>query len=92
MVIRIDKDIVSFDPYYGTQMTLNSANMERLHADDWTVDPAVLTILSPGAHPIMLKGNWQKPGNYRPQYLCAAHTAWCGVAEYRAGKRTGFHS
>ena len=35
MVIRIDKDIVSFDPYYGTQMTLNSANMERLHADDW---------------------------------------------------------
>jgi peptide/nickel transport system substrate-binding protein len=41
MVIRIDKDIVSFDPYYGTQMTLNSANMERLHADDWTVDPAV---------------------------------------------------
>jgi ABC-type transport system substrate-binding protein len=41
MVIRIDKDIISFDPYYGTQMTLNSANMERLHADDWTVDPAV---------------------------------------------------
>ena len=41
MVIRIDKDVVSFDPYYGTQMTLNSANMERLHADDWTVDPAV---------------------------------------------------
>jgi len=25
MVIRIDKDVVSFDPYYGTQMTLNSA-------------------------------------------------------------------
>ena len=42
MVIRADRNIVNFDPYFSLNLTtINSAWMERLFADDWTLDPAV---------------------------------------------------
>jgi len=42
MVIRVKNKIVNFDPYYGVQNTqIHSAWLEKLHTDDWTLDPAV---------------------------------------------------
>jgi len=42
MVIRINKDIVNFDPFfYSSLTTIESAWMERLFTNDWTLDPSV---------------------------------------------------
>ncbi len=42
MTIRMNADITSFDPYsVYSLMSVESAWMERLFADDWTLDPAV---------------------------------------------------
>ena len=42
MVIRSKRDIVNFDPYFAENLTtIQSAWMERLHVDDWTLNPAV---------------------------------------------------
>ena len=44
MVIRASRNIVNFDPYNNEMLTtLQTAWMERLHADDWTMDPGFLT-------------------------------------------------
>ena len=41
LVIRANRDIVNFDPYFTEALTsIYGAWMERLVADDWTVDPA----------------------------------------------------
>jgi len=41
MVLRIDRNIVSFDPYFSAQLTtIRSAWMENLAKDDWTLDPS----------------------------------------------------
>ena len=40
--LRLAADIVNFDPIYAeTLVTIESAWMEELHANDWTTDPAV---------------------------------------------------
>ena len=42
MVIRINNDITTFDPYFGGHhFQIYSAWMEQLHTDDWTTDPAI---------------------------------------------------
>ena len=42
LVMRYNKNIVNFDPYFSEQScTIESAWMEKIHADDWTLDPAV---------------------------------------------------
>ena len=42
MTIRASRNIVNFDPYFGGALVhLVTAWMERLVADDWTLDPAV---------------------------------------------------
>ena len=42
LTIRYSSDIVNFDPYYTTSLIGSlSAWMELLHADDWTMNPAV---------------------------------------------------
>jgi len=41
LVIRANRDIVNFDPYFTETLTsIYGAWMERLVSDDWTVDPA----------------------------------------------------
>jgi peptide/nickel transport system substrate-binding protein len=40
ITLRLDRDIVNFDPYYGAGMSINAAFLEKLHTDDWTLDPA----------------------------------------------------
>ena len=43
MVLRSDKNIVNFDPYYEAFLTqIFWAWMESLAANDWTLDPAVI--------------------------------------------------
>ena len=41
MVIRVERDIVNFDPYFTEGLTgIYGAWLERLVCDDWTMDPA----------------------------------------------------
>ena len=42
IVLRINRDIANFDPYFFEMLpNIDSAWMERLFADDWTLDPQV---------------------------------------------------
>jgi peptide/nickel transport system substrate-binding protein len=42
MVIRSTRNIVNFDPYNGAHLTqIYAAWLERLFAEDWTIDPAI---------------------------------------------------
>ena len=42
MTLRVNTDITGFDPLASTAMfTIYSAWLERLHADDWTLDPSI---------------------------------------------------
>jgi peptide/nickel transport system substrate-binding protein len=69
LVIRANWNIMNFDPYFGDKTAnINSAWMEKLHTDDWTVNPAVFdykTCCRPSQY---LKGqlaeNWEftEPG------------------------------
>jgi len=64
MVIRASRSIVNFDPYFGVgPVHIVTAWMERLVADDWTLDPAIFdykTLWHPSQY---LKGqlaeNWE---------------------------------
>ncbi|MGP8080704.1 MAG: ABC transporter substrate-binding protein [Dehalococcoidales bacterium] len=64
MVIRASRNIVNFDPYFGVgPVHIVTAWMERLVADDWTLDPAIFDY-KPLWHPSeYLKGqlaeNWE---------------------------------
>jgi len=40
--IRASRNIVNFDPYFNESLTtIQTAWMEKLHADDWTLDPTI---------------------------------------------------
>ena len=41
IVLRINSDIVNFDPYLKGGMSASSAWYERVHGDDWILDPAI---------------------------------------------------
>jgi len=42
LVIRANWNIMNFDPYFGDKTAnINSAWMEKLHTDNWTVDPSL---------------------------------------------------
>ena len=44
MVVRSTRNIVNFDPYNGAHLTeIYGAWLERLCAEDWTLDPAVFS-------------------------------------------------
>ena len=65
MVIRMTNNIVNFDPYFSEHLPqIYSAWMERMHSEDWTVDPGTFDyrIVSP---PQFLKGllaeSWEFP-------------------------------
>ena len=57
LVIRASRNIVNFDPYFGAGLVhLVTAWMERLVADDWTLDPEIFDY-KPLWHPsLYLKG------------------------------------
>ena len=40
MVIRLNRKIVNFDPYYGYHLTqIHTAWLEKMFVDDWTLAP-----------------------------------------------------
>ena len=90
MVIRASRNIVNFDPYFGVgPVHIVTAWMERLVADDWTVDPTIFDY-KPLWHPSQyLKGqlaeNW---GVYGSEHLCCPFTQRDYLARYPARKRT----
>jgi peptide/nickel transport system substrate-binding protein len=66
MVIRANRNILSFDPYLTENLAnIYSAWMERLVADDWTLDPAVFDYKTHWHPSRYMKGNlaasWEFP-------------------------------
>jgi peptide/nickel transport system substrate-binding protein len=58
LVIRANRNIVSFDPYITENLAnIYSAWMERLVADDWTLDPAVFDYKTHWHPSRYMKGN-----------------------------------
>ncbi len=71
MVIRSKRDILNFDPYFAERLTtIQSAWLERLHVDDWTLDPKVYDYRMPLRPNQYVKGHlaesWEftDPGTY----------------------------
>jgi peptide/nickel transport system substrate-binding protein len=58
LVIRANSNIVNFDPYNASGGNIQSAWMERLVSDDWTMDPAVFDY----------KAHW-RPSQYMKGHL-----------------------
>ena len=58
LVIRANSNIVNFDPYNALGGNIQSAWMERLVSDDWTMDPAVFDY----------KAHW-RPSQYMKGHL-----------------------
>jgi hypothetical protein len=65
LVIRANRNIVSFDPYITeNQANIYSAWMERLVADDWTLAPSVFDYKTHWHPAAYMKGTWPKAGNF----------------------------
>jgi hypothetical protein len=72
--LRLAADIVNFDPIYAeTLVTIESAWMEELHANDWTTDPAVYDY----------KATY-RPSDYVKGFLATSRYT---LARYPTGKR-----
>ena len=59
VTLRIPKDLVAWDPYYWSTGGLLSGWLEKLHTDDWTLNPSVFPYLI----------------NYRPDQYCKGELA-----------------
>jgi hypothetical protein len=83
MVIRINRDVVNFDPYFTEGLTgIYGAWLERLVADDWTVNPEEWDYQI-AWHP----AKYQK-GNHHAHRPFTQRRA---LAEYPAGQRPRVH-
>jgi peptide/nickel transport system substrate-binding protein len=74
ITIRASRNIVNFDPYFNESLTtIQTAWMEKLHADDWTLDPAVFdykTCWRPSPH---LKGQLAESWEFIDPGTCVVH-------------------
>ncbi len=63
MTLRLQNDIVSFDPYFGGQMNVECDYLERLMMDDWALSPSVFAYNITWRPPQYLVGqlatNWE---------------------------------
>ena len=80
MVLRINRDIVNFDPYFFEMLAnIDSAWMERLFADDWTLNPSVYSYKT----------------HFRPSEFVKGHLAesweFTGTGTYVVKLRKGIH-
>ena len=70
ITLRLDRDVVNYDSYPGAGMSINAAFMEKIHCDDWTLDPAVFDYRIGFRPNNFVKGNvaatWEitDPGTY----------------------------
>ncbi len=73
MVIRSTRNIVNFDPYNGAHLTqIYAAWLERLCAEDWTVDPAVFNYKTM-APEHFLKGHLAEKWEFTDPYIFVVH-------------------
>jgi len=89
MVVRSARNIVNFDPYNGAHLTeIYGAWLERLAAEDWTLDPAVFNYKTM-APPHLLRGHLAESWEFTDPYTLVFHLRkgirWQKSA---AGKRT----
>jgi peptide/nickel transport system substrate-binding protein len=66
MVLRVNKTIVTWDPYFGgSTSSIMQGWLEKLHADDWTLDPAIFDYKIMFRPPEYVKGSlaesWEMP-------------------------------
>jgi peptide/nickel transport system substrate-binding protein len=70
ITLRLDRDVVNFDSYSGAGMSINAAFEEKIHCDDWTLNPAVFDYRIGFRPNNFVKGNvaatWEitDPGTY----------------------------
>ena len=73
MVVRSARNIVNFDPYNGAHLTeIYGAWLERLCAEDWTLDPAVFSYKTM-APPHLLKGHLAESWEFTDPYTLVFH-------------------
>ena len=74
MIIRADRNIMNFDPYFGDKSAnINSAWMEKLQTDDWTLDPVVFDYKTCWRPPQYLKGQIAESWEFTDPNTCIAH-------------------
>ena len=73
ITFRMNRDMVSFDPYFSGGLINNGmAWLERLHTDDWTLDPTIFPYKINFRPSEYVKGLWQKAGNSRIHTLTSS--------------------
>ena len=73
MVVRSARNIVNFDPYNGAHLTeIYGAWLERLAAEDWTLDPAVFNYKTM-APPHLLRGHLAESWEFTDPYTLVFH-------------------
>ena len=73
MVVRSARNIVNFDPYNGAHLTeIYNAWLERLAAEDWTLDPAVFSYKTM-APPHLLRGHLAESWEFTDPYTLVFH-------------------
>jgi ABC-type transport system substrate-binding protein len=74
IIVRADRNITNFDPYFGDKSAnINSAWMEKLHSDHWTLNPEVFdnkTCWHPSQY---LKGQLAENWEFTDPNTCVAH-------------------
>ena len=72
-VFRLNRKIVNFDPYFGHHLTqIHTGWMERLHAVDWTRNPAVIDRRK-SALPTSGKGHLAESWEFTDPYTYVVH-------------------
>jgi len=72
--IRASRNIVNFDPYYHESLTtIQTAWMEKLHADDWTLNPAVFGYKTCWRPSQFIKGQLAKSWEFSDPSTCIVH-------------------
>ncbi len=74
LVIRASRNIVNFDPLYHESLTtIQTAWMEKLHADDWTLNPAVFGYKTCWRSSQNLKGQLAESWEFADPGTCVVH-------------------
>ena len=74
IVLRINRDIANFDPYFLEMLpNIDSAWMERLFADDWTLDPSVYRYNTHFRPTEFVKGHLAKSWEFKDPNTLVVH-------------------
>ena len=74
ITIRASRNIANFDPYFPSSLTtIETAWMEKLHTDDWTLDPAVFDYKTCWRPSQYLKGQLAESWEFPDPCTCVIH-------------------